>query len=115
MELTIRHQGTVTILDLSGPITFGNGDAKLRESLFRLLESDHRHILLNLENVSHVDSAALGELGASLKRTRERKGELKLLSPSRKVVEILRLVRFDHLFEIHDDESKAIASFSTGG
>jgi anti-sigma B factor antagonist len=112
MDLTIRHEGTVTIVDLAGPITFGEGDAKLRESLFRLLESDHRHILLNLENVSHVDSAALGELGASLKRAREKKGELKLLSPSRKVVEILRLVRFDALFDIHDDEREAIASFS---
>jgi anti-sigma B factor antagonist len=59
-----------------------------------------------------VDSAALGELGASLKRAREKKGELKLLSPSRKVVEILRLVRFDALFDIHDDEREAIASFS---
>ena len=111
MELTIRQEGSVTVVDLSGPITLGGGKLELRQNLFRLLDQNHRHILLNLEDVPHVDSSALGELGASLKRAREKNSELKLLTPSPRVLDVLQLMNFDDLFDIHDDEREAIASF----
>lgn len=111
MDLTVRQEGHVTVVDISGPIILGEGDSVLRESLFRLLDDNHRNILINLENVPHVDSAALGELGASFKHARNKNSEVKLLSPSPTVADLLQLVKFDDLFEIHDDERAAIASF----
>ena len=111
MELKVRQEGSVTVVDLSGPIILGDGAAILRENLFRLLDQNHRFILLNLEKVAHVDSAALGEMGAAFKHACEKNGELKLLTPSKKVLDTLELVKFDDLFEIHHDEREAIASF----
>ena len=111
MVLNIRQEGSVTVVDLSGPITLGDGRLELRENLFRLLDQNHRHILLNLEDVPHVDSSALGELGASFKHACEKNSVLKLLTPSPRVLDTLQLMKFDELFDIHDDEREAIASF----
>jgi anti-anti-sigma factor len=112
MEIKIRREGGVTVVDLSGAVTLGRGDTVLRGELFRLLEEGHKQIVLNLRDVSHFDSAALGELGATYKAAQERNAELKLLTPPPKLGELLRLVRFDEVFDVLYDEVEAIKAFS---
>jgi anti-sigma B factor antagonist len=113
MEIKVRQEGNVTVVDLSGAITLGRGDTVLRGELFRLLEEDHKQIVLNLRDVSHFDSAALGELGATYKQAKQKNAELKLLTPPPKLQELLQLVRFDEVFDVHHDEAEAIKSFGT--
>jgi len=111
MEIKVRQEGNVTVVDLSGAVTLGRGDTVLRGELFRLLEEDHKQIVLNLRDVSHFDSAALGELGATYKHAKQKNAELKLLTPPPKLQELLRLVRFDEVFDVHYDEAEAIKAF----
>lgn len=112
MEIKVRQEGSVTVVDLSGAVTLGHGDTVLRGELFRLLEEGYKQIVLNLRDVSHFDSAALGELGATYKAAKERDAELKLLTPPPKLGELLRLVKFDEVFDVHYDEAEAIKAFS---
>lgn len=112
MEIKIRREGSVTVVDLSGAVTLGHGDTVLRGELFRLLEQGHKQIVINLRDVSHFDSAALGELGATYKAAQERDAELKLLTPPPKLGELLRLVKFDEVFDVHYDEAEAIRAFT---
>jgi anti-sigma B factor antagonist len=111
MEIKVRQEGSVTVVDLSGAVTLGRGDTVLRGELFRLLEEGHKQIVINLREVSHFDSAALGELGATYKAARQRDAELKLLTPPPKLGELLRLVKFDEVFDVHYDEAEAIRAF----
>jgi len=111
MDIKVRQEGNVTVVDLSGAVTLGRGDTVLRGELFRLLDEDHKQIVLNLEGVSHFDSSALGELGASFKHAKHKNAELKLLTPPPKLKELLRLVKFDEVFDVHYDEAEAIKAF----
>lgn len=111
MDIKVRQEGNVTVVDLSGAVTLGRGDTVLRGELFRLLEEDHKQIVLNLQGVSHFDSAALGELGATYKQAKQKNAELKLLTPPPKLQELLQLVKFDEVFDVHYDEAEAIRSF----
>jgi len=99
------------VLDLSGKITIGEGDSLLREQVHNLLEAGHSKILLNLEAVSYMDSAGIGELVACYKRAREKGGTVKLLRPSGKVQDLLVLTKLEEVFENYPDEKAAIASF----
>ena len=113
MELRVRHTGHVAVVDVAGKIAIDNGDAVFREGVLELLKNEQKHILLNLEKVAYMDSAGLGELGACYKRAEELEAKVKLLTPSGKVCEVLRMVRFDELFEIYNDEKEALVSYST--
>ncbi len=111
MKTTARHHGKVTVLDLSGKITIGEGDLKLRETVNALLEEGRKNVLLNLQGVSYMDSAGIGELVACYKRARDRGSALKLLNPSGKVQDLLVLTRLQEIFEIFRDEREALTSF----
>jgi anti-sigma B factor antagonist len=108
---TVRQVGNVTVVDLSGKIRIGEGEVVLRERITELLESRHVQILLNLAGVSSMDSAGIGELVACFKRTKAARGALKLLNPTESVNGLLRMTKLLDLFEIYDDEDKALASF----
>ncbi|MCZ6696011.1 MAG: STAS domain-containing protein, partial [Acidobacteria bacterium] len=82
MKASTRHHGKVTVLDLSGKITIGEGDLKLREIVNGLLDEGRTNVLLNLNSVSYMDSAGIGELVACFKRARDKGSVLKLLNPS---------------------------------
>lgn len=112
MKLDVREHDTVTIVDLDGNLTIGGGDVMLRDVTVRLLRSDRKQILLNMEGVPYMDSAGIGEMVACSKLARDRDATVKLLRPNHKVREMLRITRFEELFEIHDDEQSALASFS---
>jgi anti-sigma B factor antagonist len=111
MKTKLRNIGKVAVLDLSGKITIGEGDVILREEVNKLLESDRKSILLNLDKVTYMDSAGIGELVACFKRSSEAGARLKLLNPSGRVSDLLSLTKLQQVFEIFADEKEALVSF----
>ena len=111
MKANARHHGKVTVLDLSGKITIGEGDIKLREAVHALLEEGRKNLVLNLSGVSYMDSAGIGELVACYKRAKEKGASMKLLNPSGKVQDLLILTRLQEVFDIYRDEREALTSF----
>ncbi len=111
MKANARHHGKVTVVDLSGKITIGDGDIKLREAVNGLLEEGRKSILLNMSGVSYMDSAGIGELVACYKRATEKGATLKLLNPTGKVQDLLVLTKLQEIFEIFRDEREALTSF----
>jgi len=107
----VRTVGQVSVVDLSGKITIGEGDVILRDKVQELLDGGHRKVLLNLEKVSYMDSAGIGELVAVFKRAREKGGTVKLLRPSGKVEDLLQLTKLWEVFEIFNEEAPAVGSF----
>jgi anti-sigma B factor antagonist len=111
MKATVRDIGKVTVVDLSGKITIGEGDVVLRERVTELLEGGKQNILLNLSKVSYMDSAGIGELVACYKRAKEKSGIVKLLNPSGKVYDLLQLTKLEEVFETYKDEKEALVSY----
>jgi anti-sigma B factor antagonist len=112
LTIGVREVGDVTVLDLRGRISFGEGSVQLREAVHGLIGKGARNILLNLEQVSHIDSSGLGELVSAYTAARNQHGEVKLLNPVRKIYDLLQLTKLSTVFDIRDDEASAIASFS---
>jgi len=114
MHVEVRRSGDVVIVDLAGKLTAGLGDQILRESIDELLAEGWKKILLNLSEVSFIDSAGVGELVAGL-RTSERLGaRLKLLNVSERVESTLFIARLLPVFELYRDEGEALAHFASG-
>ncbi len=111
MKTSVRQVGHVSIVDISGKITIGEGDVVLRERVNELLDSGQKNLLLNLEKVSYMDSAGIGELVACYKRAKEKEGTVKLLNPSGKVYDLLQLTKLEEVFETYRDEKEALVSF----
>ena len=111
MKTKVRTIGKVSVLDLSGKITIGEGDVILREEVNKLLESDRKSILLNLDKITYMDSAGIGELVACYKRAAEAGAKLKLLNPSGRVSDLLSMTKLQQVFEIYGDEKEALVSF----
>ena len=106
-----RQVGDVTILDLSGKITIGEGSVQLRETVRRLLDESKKRILLNLGDVSYVDSSGIGELVSSYTTTNNNGGQLKLLNLTKKIQDLLMITKLLTVFETYDSEDAAVASF----
>ena len=111
MKASIRQIGKVSIVDLSGKITIGDGDVVLRERVMGLLDNGQQSILLNLAKVSYMDSAGIGELVPCYKRAKEKDGTVKLLNPTGKVFDLLQLTKLEEVFETFRDEKEALVSF----
>jgi len=112
MKINVRNVGNVAVVDLSGKITIGEGDILLRDKIQELLESGKKNLLLNMEKVSYMDSAGIGELVACYKRAREKTGTVKLLKASGKVADLLQLTKLQEVFETFENEKDALGSFS---
>jgi anti-sigma B factor antagonist len=111
MKANVRQIGHVSVVDLSGKITIGEGDVALRNAVQELLDNGNSHILLNLEKVSYMDSAGIGELVACYKRSKEKDGSVKLLNPSGKVYDLLSLTKLEEVFDTFTDEKEALVSY----
>jgi len=109
--LTRREAGTVTILDLSGRISLGEGSALLRKTIRDLLENGQTKILLNLGDVNYIDSSGIGELVSGFTAVRGRDGELKLLNLTKKVHDLLQLTKLFTVFDVYNDEATAVRSY----
>ncbi len=112
-HLTIneRNSGDVTILDLSGKITIGEGSVQLREAVRRLLEQGQKNLLIDLGQVDYVDSSGIGELVSCYTTTKNQGGQLKLLNLTKKIKDLLSITKLLTVFETYEDEQSALASF----
>ena len=111
MKAGLRQAGEVAVLDLAGKITIGEGDVVLRDRVHELLDAGKSKILLNLQGVTYMDSAGIGELVACYKRAREKGGSVRLLNPSGKVSDLLQLTKLEQVFDTFRDEKEALKSF----
>jgi len=111
LSIKDRELGDVTILDLSGKITIGEGSVQLREAVRRLLDDGKKKILLNLREVAYVDSSGIGELVSSYTTTNNQGGQLKLLNLTKKIQDLLMITKLLTVFETFDSEASALESF----
>jgi len=111
MKIEQRKVDNVVILDMSGKITIGDADILVRDTIDRLLDEGEKNILLNLEKVSYIDSAGIGELVTAIKKVKEEHGSIKLTNPSPKARRCLESTYLDRIFEIYGDEREALVSF----
>ena len=112
MKASTRQVDGVTIVDLSGRITLGEGSVVLRDAVKDLLGKGQKRILLNLGDVSYIDSSGIGELVSAFTSVRNQGGELKLLHLTKKVHDLLQITKLYTVFDVKDDEAGAIAAFS---
>ena len=112
-ELTIseRQVGDVTVLDMDGKITIGEGSVALRTAIRRLLEEGKKKILLNLARVGYIDSSGIGELVSSYTAIGKENGQLKLLKLTQKLQDLLTITKLLTVFDVYDSEDEALASF----
>lgn len=111
MEITIRERDGVRILDLVGKLKLGEGARSVYTVVRDELEHGHRAILLHLWRVSFIDSTGLGRLVACLTSASSRDAKVKLLLPSPRVEDVLKITGTEQLFEIFDNEDQAVQSF----
>ena len=112
MTIATRTSGPVTILDIQGKITIGEGSAEVRNIVRELLQAGKKDILLNLGGVSYVDSSGIGELVSSFTTVSNQGGQLKLLSLTKKLKELLAITKLLTVFDSYEKEEDALASFS---
>jgi len=106
-----RQAGDVTVLDMSGKITIGEGSVALRAAIRRLLEEGKKRILLNLAGVSYIDSSGIGELVSSYTAINKEDGQLKLLNLTQKIKDLLTITKLLTVFDVYDSEAEALNSF----
>lgn len=115
MEATARQVDGVTILDISGRITLGEGNVALREIVRDLADKGQKKIVLNLGGVNYIDSSGVGELVKTHTTLRHQGGQLKLANLSKRVHDLLHMTRLSAVFDIQKDETSAVASFAGSG
>ena len=111
MKASTRQVGGITIVDMSGRITLGEGSVILRDAIKDLLAKGQKKILLNLGDVSYIDSSGIGELVSAFTSVRNQGGELKLLNLTKKVHDLLQITKLYTVFDIKDEEAAAVQSF----
>jgi anti-sigma B factor antagonist len=111
MRVNVRQREGVTILDLKGKITIGVGDVALRDAIHEALSAGAKKILVNLQDVSTIDSSGVGELVSSYTTVTNRGGKLKLLNLPPKVADILQITQLITVFDVFEDEDEAIRNF----
>jgi anti-sigma B factor antagonist len=110
-KATAREISGITVVDVSGRITLGEGSAMLREMVREMLGKGHNKIVLNLGDVTYIDSSGIGELVSGFTTVKNHGGELKLLNLTKKVHDLLQITKLYTVFEVHNDEGAALGSF----
>jgi anti-sigma B factor antagonist len=111
LNISERQAGDVTVLDLSGKITIGEGSVSLRSAIRRLIEEGKKKILLNLAQVGYVDSSGIGELVSSYTTIGRENGQLKIVNLTQKIQDLLAITKLLTVFDVYDDEATALNSF----
>ncbi|HMO79614.1 MAG TPA: STAS domain-containing protein [Pyrinomonadaceae bacterium] len=111
INISERQAGDVTILDLEGKVTIGEGSVALRNAIRRLLGEGKNKILLNLGSVGYIDSSGIGELVSSFTAVNKEGGVLKLLNLTQKIQDLLAITKLLTVFEVFENEAEALASF----
>ncbi len=110
-KATARESGGITVVDVSGRITLGEGSSMLREMVRDLIDKGHTKIVLNLGDVNYIDSSGIGELVSGFSAVKGQGGELKLLNLTKKVHDLLQITKLYTVFDVHTDENTVLSSF----
>jgi anti-sigma B factor antagonist len=112
MQIEERIVNDVTILDLKGKITLGEGDEALKDKINSLVHQNRKKILLNLEDVPYIDSAGLGEIVRTYTTVSRQGGQLKLVNLTKRITDLLSITKLLTVFETYETEPEAIKSYS---
>lgn len=112
VKLTTRQVGDVSVVDVAGRITLGEGSSNLRDTIRELVAKGSKKVLLNLGEVSYIDSSGIGELVSAFTSVTNGGGQLRLLNLTKKVTDLLQITKLYTVFEIFDDEATAVRSFA---
>jgi anti-sigma B factor antagonist len=112
MDIAERTVSDVTVLDLKGKMTLGEGDELLKDKINTLLVNGKKKLVLNLEGVPYIDSAGLGEIVRTYTTVSRQGGSLKLLNLTKRIEDLLSITKLLTVFETYDTEAEAIKSFS---
>ena len=112
MQIEERVVNNVTILDLKGKITLGEGDEALKDKINSLIQQDRKRILLNLAEVPYIDSAGLGEIVRTYTTVSRQGGKLKLLNLTKRIQDLLAITKLLTVFETYESEADAVKSFA---
>jgi anti-sigma B factor antagonist len=115
MKIKERQIAGVAIVDISGRITLGDGTALLRDTIRDLIARGNKNILLNLGEVAYIDSSGVGELVSAFLGTRREGGDVKLLNLTKRVRDVVEIVKLGSIFEIFDNEAAAVEAFTRLG
>jgi anti-sigma B factor antagonist len=113
MKATVRQVDSITVIDVSGRITLGEACKELREVIRGELGKGHRNLLLNLADVTYIDSSGIGELVSAFTAVSNQGGQLKLLHLTKKVHDLLQITKLYTVFDVRDDEAEAVSSFAS--
>jgi anti-sigma B factor antagonist len=111
IKLNTRQVGDVTVIDVAGRITLGEGSSALRDAMRELVTKGQKKILLNLGDVSYIDSSGIGELVSGFTTVTNAGGNLKLLNLNKRVKDLLQITKLYTVFDVHEDEAGAIRSY----
>ena len=111
LKASSRQVDGVTVLDMSGRVTLGEGSVVLRDTIRDVLSKGNKKILLNLGDVTYIDSSGIGELVSAFTAVRKEGGDLKLLNLTKKVHDLLQITKLYTVFDVKDDEAVAISAF----
>jgi anti-sigma B factor antagonist len=112
VKLTTRQVGDVTVIDAAGRITLGEGASAFRDIVRDLAAKGDKKLLLNLSEVSYIDSSGIGEMVSGFTTVTNHGGQLKLLGLSKRVKDLLQITKLYTVFEVFDDEASAVRSFA---
>ncbi|HEY3384101.1 MAG TPA: STAS domain-containing protein [Vicinamibacterales bacterium] len=115
MHIHQRSVGDVTIIDMNGKMTLGEGDELLRDKVNSLVQQGQKKLVLNLAEVPYIDSAGLGEIVRTYTTVSRQGGSLKLLSLTKRIQDLLAITKLLTVFETYESESDAVKSFSSTG
>ena len=111
LKLNTRQVGDVSVVDVAGRITLGEGSSALRDTLRDMITKNQKKILLNLGEVNYIDSSGIGELVSGFTTVTNSGFQLKLLNINKRVKDLLQITKLYTVFDVHEDEAGAIRSF----
>ena len=112
VKMSSRQVGDVTVVDAAGRITLGEGASVSRDVIRDLAAKGNKKILVNLADVSYIDSSGIGEMVSSFTTVTNHGGQLKLLSLTKRVKDLLQITKLYTVFEVFEDEASAVRSFA---
>ena len=113
MKFSSRKRDGVAIIDIEGKILLGEGDVEIKQAVDDLLGKGEKNILLNLARVPYIDSAGLGEMIRCFTAIRKSGGNLKLLAPNQRLIDLLTITKLVNVFDWFNEEASAVKSFSS--
>ena len=112
VKLTTRQVGDVTVIDAVGRITLGDGASTFRDTIRDLAGKGQKKLLLNLAEVSYIDSSGIGEMVSGFTTVNNQGGQMKLLNLTKRVKDLLQITKLYTVFEVFEDEAAAVRSYS---